>query len=94
MKFSRRQFIKGVAAAGALACAGSLIDGRRAFSAGDKSWIFRVDDCPIPDGRLEHQGLDVLLDLLAENHIHFYQTAARFRVILCERIIQLAFWSH
>lgn len=75
MTFSRRQFIKGVAAAGALACAGGLISGRRAFSAGDKSRIFRVDDCPVPDGRLEHQGLDALLDLLAENHITFYQTA-------------------
>jgi uncharacterized protein (DUF362 family) len=76
MKVSRREFIKGVAAAGALACAGRLIGGRRAFSAGEKSRIFRVDDCPLPDGRMEHKGVDTLLDLLADHQINFYQTAS------------------
>ncbi len=74
MKVTRREFIKGVAAAGALVCSGKLVGVRHAFSVGEKSRLFRVDDCPIPDGGLRHQGIDALLDLLAENSIYFYQT--------------------
>jgi hypothetical protein len=74
MKVSRREFIKGVAAAGAITCAGKWVGVDNVFSDGHKSQIFRVYGCPVHDGQLRHQGLDTLLDLLAENGLKFYRT--------------------
>lgn len=72
MKVTRRQFIKGVASAGALVCASRWVGVRRAFSNGGKSRIFEVHECPVHDGDPRHEGIDALLDLLAENGIKFY----------------------
>ena len=47
MKLTRRAFIKGVASAGALVCASRWVGVRHAFSNGDKSLIFKVEECPM-----------------------------------------------
>lgn len=74
MKVTRRHFIKGVAAAGALTCASKWIGARHVFPDNPKSRIFRVYGCPVHDGQLRHEGLDTLLDLLAINGLYFYRT--------------------
>ena len=70
MNFTRRQFIKGVASAGALAAASRWVGVKNAFSNSGKSRVFKVDECLEHDGQLRHQGLDILLDLLAENGLY------------------------
>jgi hypothetical protein len=74
MKVTRRDFIKGAAAAGALTCASKFIGVKNVFSNHLKSQIFRVYGCPEHDGQMRHKGLDTLLDLLAENGLKFYRT--------------------
>jgi hypothetical protein len=74
MKLTRREFMRGVASAGAFVCASSWVDVKRAFSNGGKSRVFKVEECPRHDGHRRHQGMDTLLDLLAENDIKFYLT--------------------
>jgi hypothetical protein len=80
VKITRRDFVKGVAAAGAFVYAGGFLSARQFFSQTDKSRVFRVDHCPVDDWQpainapLRHQGLDTLLDLLADNGIHLYST--------------------
>ena len=74
MTVTRRDFIKGIAAAGALGCASQWIGAKNVFSNDPKSQIYRVYACPVHDGQLRHQGLDILLDLLAENGFKFYNT--------------------
>jgi uncharacterized membrane protein YgcG len=76
MRVTRRQFIQGVATAGALVAASRWVGVERAFSIAGKSYVFKVDQCPIHDGQMRHQGLDTLLDLLAENGLDFYLTDA------------------
>ncbi len=72
---TRRDFLKGVAATGVFAYAKSLAGAKKAFANGDPARIFKVDRCLIHDGQLRHQGLDVLLDLLAAHDVKFYQTS-------------------
>jgi hypothetical protein len=74
MKVTRREFIKGVATAGAITCAGKWVAVDNVLSDNHKSRIFRVYECPVHDGQLRHQGLDVLLDLLAQNGLKYYRT--------------------
>ena len=74
MKVTRRNFIKGVAAAGALTWAKKWIGVKNVFSGDPKSRIFRVDECPEHDGQMRHKGIDTLLNLLAENGIALYHT--------------------
>jgi len=80
-KITRRDFVKGVAAAGAFVYAGGFLNARHFFSQTDKSRVFRVDHCPVDDWQpatnapLRHQGLDSLLDLLADHRIYLYSTA-------------------
>jgi uncharacterized protein (DUF362 family) len=73
-EITRRQFIKGIAATGASLYTSRLIGPKKAFSDGEKSQIFRVPECPIHDGELRHEGVDTLLDLLADNSMNFYQS--------------------
>jgi len=75
-KITRRDFVKGVAAAGAFVYAGGFLSARQFFSQTDKSRVFRVDHCPVHDGELRHEGLDTFLDLLAQHDIHLYRTSA------------------
>ena len=77
-KITRRDFVKGVAAAGAFVYAGGFLSARQFFSQTDKSRVFRVDQCPVHDGALRHEGLDTLLDLLAQHGIHLYRTSATY----------------
>ena len=72
MRVNRRQFIKGLASAGMLVCGSRWFGADRAFSNTEKSRLFKVQSCPIHDGQLRHQGLDMLLELLAANGINFY----------------------
>jgi uncharacterized protein (DUF362 family) len=74
MKVTRREFIKGVAAAGAFTCAGKWIGTKNVFSNDLKSQIFRISGCPEHDGHLRHKGLDSLFDLLSENGHKLYRT--------------------
>ena len=74
MTVTRREFIKGVAAAGALSYASKWIGAENVFSKDPKSQIYRVYACPMHDGQLRHRGLDTLLDLMAENGFKFYNT--------------------
>jgi len=77
---TRRDFVKGVAAAGAFVYAGGFLSARQFFSQADKSRVFRVDHCPVDDWQpatnapLRHQGLDTLLNLLNDSGIHLYST--------------------
>ncbi|UCE82014.1 MAG: DUF362 domain-containing protein [Deltaproteobacteria bacterium] len=73
-KLTRRNFIKGILATWTFVCASGLAGLKRIFSNPDKSRLFKVEGCPLHDGQLRHQGLDALLDLLAENGVHFYRT--------------------
>ncbi|MCK4988070.1 MAG: twin-arginine translocation signal domain-containing protein, partial [Desulfobacterales bacterium] len=74
MKVTRREFIKRVAAAGAITCAGKWVGVDQVLSDNPKSQIFRAYACPVHDGQMVHRGLDTLLDLLAENGLMFYRT--------------------
>lgn len=71
---TRREFIKGLASTGAFVCASGLVGVKQASSQGNKSRIFLQEECPIHDGQLRHQGLDNLLNLLAENGMKLYRT--------------------
>ena len=73
MRVNRRQFIKGLASAGMLVYGSRWFGADFAFSSDEKSQIFKVHSCPIHDGQLRHQGVDVLLELLAANGISFYK---------------------
>jgi uncharacterized protein (DUF362 family) len=73
-EITRRQFIKGIAATGASLYASRLVGAKKAFSIGDKSRIFGVGECPVHDGESRHEGLDTLLDLLANNGLKFYRS--------------------
>jgi hypothetical protein len=73
-KITRRKFIKGVASTGTLVYVSGLVGAKQTFSNGSKSRIFRVELCPVHDSQLRHQGLDTLLDLLADCGLKFYRT--------------------
>ena len=73
-KISRREFIKDITAGGAFVFGGGLVGIKKAFSYENKSRIFQVTNCPVPNGQPRHLGLEALLDLLATNGINFYQT--------------------
>ena len=74
---SRRKFVHATAAVPAL----GLLDwnAARAQSPGPPSEVFRVNDCPVHDGRLRHVGVDAMLHLLSANGTRFYRTATRRR---------------
>ncbi len=74
-KITRRDFLKGVAATGVLAYARSLFGAKKVFANGDPARIFKVDRCLIHDGQLRHQGVDLLLDLMAAHGVQFYQSS-------------------
>jgi hypothetical protein len=71
---SRREFIKGVAATGAVAYMSSIPGVGQVSADGGKSAVFRVDKCPTHDGELRHVGVDTLLSLLSDNGTKLYRT--------------------
>ena len=71
---TRRQFIQSVFANGAFLYLSGLIGFKKAFSSQSRSQVFQVIECPIHDGELRHQGLDILLDLLATSGVKLYRT--------------------
>lgn len=74
-KLTRRKFLKGMVTAGVTTFMSTATGGIRQVSANKgKSKVFKVDDCPVHDGKLRHVGLDRLLDLLADNDIKLYRT--------------------
>ena len=71
---SRREFIRATAAGPAV-----LASGRNSAYAQDanaKSSVFRVNACPVHDGRMRHVGLESMLHLLSANGTRFYKTRA------------------
>jgi len=75
-KITRRNFVKGVAATGAFVCTSGFFSPRQCLTQTNKSRVFRINHCPVHDGELRHEGLDTLLDLLAQHGIHLYRTSA------------------
>ena len=78
-QFTRREFLRRVTLAGATAY---LIGGaslRSIFGANDPSPVFQITDIPKHDGALRHEGMDVLLDLLAHRGLPLYQSGADAR---------------
>jgi hypothetical protein len=73
-RVTRREFIKGITATGALVSLGGLSIAKLGCAPAGVSRVFRVEDCPEHDGQLRHVGLDSLLGLLAENGTGFYRT--------------------
>ncbi|NIQ39591.1 MAG: DUF362 domain-containing protein [Proteobacteria bacterium] len=71
---TRRAFIKAAAATGAAAYIGGFLRPREASLQGEKSQVFGVYGCPIHDGELRHQGLDILFSLLSDNGLKLYCT--------------------
>ncbi len=72
---SRRDFMKGASATGALLCLGQ-VGKAKAFPFGrDNSTIYMVEECPEQDGLMRHRGVDTLFRLLADNGTAFYQTS-------------------
>jgi len=75
-KLSRRDFIRtGVAGTVALPFFGGVLTDAFGQSAGARSPVFRVDDCPVHDGQVRHVGMDALLHLLSVNGTKFYLSA-------------------
>lgn len=75
-KVSRRNFLR-TAAAGAVALPLlANIESERglAETTGEKSQVFRVDNCPVHDGAPRHVGTDALLHLLSLHGTKFYKT--------------------
>jgi len=73
---SRREFIKQVAAIGAVAYTSSIMGGVGQVRADNgKSKVLKVDKCPVHDGKLRHVGVDTLLSLSSDNGIKLYRTS-------------------
>ena len=71
---SRREFIKGVAATGAVACMSSIAGAGQVLADNGKSAVFKVDKCPAHDDKLRHIGVNTLLGLLSDNGVKPYRT--------------------
>ncbi|MGD9345654.1 MAG: DUF362 domain-containing protein [Candidatus Aminicenantes bacterium] len=74
MKFTRREFLKGIATTGAGICIGGLANPRKGLANGTNAQVFKVEECPVHDNQRRHHGLDTLLDLYADNGLKFYKT--------------------
>ncbi len=73
-KITRRDFIKGVSATGAMVYVSALGHVKETYADLDKSQLFCVKDCPVHDGQLRHIGLDALFSLLSSKGTKLYQT--------------------
>lgn len=76
IKVTRRNFIKGVTATGALLSVGGLGLTESGCVPAGMSRVFRIEDCPPHDGQLRHVGFDALVDSLSDGGIKFYRTSA------------------
>lgn len=75
-RLSRRRFLQTTAAGtAALPLLGTVSIDALEGDADGRSPVFRVDDCPVHDGRLRHVGVDALLHLLSSNGTKFYRTS-------------------
>ncbi len=76
IKVTRRNFIKGATATGALLSVGSMgLTGSGCNPAGT-SRVFRVENIPVHDGQARHIGLDVMMDNLADGAVNLYRSDA------------------
>jgi len=73
---TRRNFIKGVTATGALLSVGGMALTESGCTVEGTSQVFRVEDCPVHDGQSRHVGLDVMLDTLSDGGVKLYRTDA------------------
>lgn len=74
-KPSRRSFLRTTAALPLFGVLGA--DLSSAEITGEKSKVFRVNDCPVHDGQLQHVGIDTLLHVLSTDGTKFYKSAKR-----------------
>jgi Domain of unknown function (DUF362) len=75
IKVTRRDFIKGIGATGALLSVGGLALTHSGCAPAGTSRVFQVEGCPQHDGQLRHVGVDTMLDLLSDNGVKLYRTA-------------------
>jgi uncharacterized protein (DUF362 family) len=75
-KVTRRNFIKGVTATGALLSVGGIALTESGCTLEGTSQVFCIEDCPTHDGQLRHVGLDAMLGLLSDNGMKLYRTGA------------------
>jgi uncharacterized protein (DUF362 family) len=73
-RITRRNFIKGVTAAGALLSVGGTVLTESGCTLEGTSQVFRVENCPEHDGQSRHVGLDVMMDTLSDNGVRLYRT--------------------
>jgi len=76
-RVTRRDFIKGVTATGALLSVGGMALTESGCTVEGRSQVFRVDDCPEHDGQSRHVGLDVMMDSLSDGGVKLYRTDAQ-----------------
>lgn len=74
-ELSRRDFVKGAAAAGALMVLGRAGEATPLAPHSDRATLFRVVNCPVHDLEMRHRGVDALLKLLADRGQPLYRTA-------------------
>lgn len=74
-QLTRRGFLKGTGAAGALLWLGQFERARAHAPGRANSTIFRVDQCPVHDLETRHRGMDTLLRLLASNGTALFRTS-------------------
>ncbi len=74
-EFTRRSFIKGVTATGALLSMGGLTLTESGCGPEGTSRVYRMENCPLHDGQLRHLGLDAMLGLLSDGGVKFYRTS-------------------
>jgi hypothetical protein len=75
-KVTRRNFIKGVTATGALLSVGGMALTESGCTVEGTSQVFRVENCPEHDGQSRHVGLDVMMDSLSDGGVKLYRTNA------------------
>jgi len=73
-RLTRRDFMKGAGAAGALLWLGPIDQARALVSRQGNSTIYKVEDCPVHDTDTRHRGVDALLKLMADAGTPLYQT--------------------
>jgi len=75
IEVTRRKFLKGVTATGALISVGGIALTKSGCSLAGTSQVFQVENCPQHDGQLRHLGFDAMLGLLSDDGVKFYRTA-------------------
>ncbi len=76
VEVTRRSFIKGATATGALLSMGGMALSGPGCQPAGTSRVFRVENIPVHDGQARHTGLDVMMDALADGGVNLYRSHA------------------